>query len=69
MKLLNNQEELIVRLNKLGMIGMADDLRNQLENEGVYSQVSFVNRIDQMVSCQEVYSANKMNFRIFWSTI
>ena len=64
MKLLNNQEELIVRLNKLGMIGMADDLRNQLENEGVYSQVSFVNRIDQMVSCQEVYSANRKYNRL-----
>ena len=31
MKLLKQQEELIVKLNKLGMFGMADDLRNQFD--------------------------------------
>jgi DNA replication protein DnaC len=64
MKLLKQQEELIVKLNKLGMLGMADDLRNQFENEEIYSQVSFINRIEQLVSCQEAFSANRKYTRL-----
>lgn len=59
MKLDKRNEQLIDSLKNLKLHGMAEDLKNQFENEGLYSTVTFSNRLEQMINKQLSYVAER----------
>ncbi len=59
MKLDKRNEQLIDSLKNLKLHGMAEDLKNQFENEGLYSTVTFSNRLEQMINKQLAYAAER----------
>lgn len=59
MKLDKKQESILDSLKSLKLYGMANDLENQFINEGVYSTVTFVNRIEQMIQNQISYTLER----------
>ncbi len=59
MKLNKKQINLIDELKGLKLYGMAEDLENQFINEGVYSAVTFITRIEQMINKQVSYSLER----------
>lgn len=59
MKLDKRNEQLIDSLKNLKLHGMTEDLKNQFENEGLYSTVTFSNRLEQMINKQLAYAAER----------
>lgn len=64
MKLSNEQNNVVKALTELGLSGMAEGAANQFNNEGVYSDFTFTQRLQDLIDREEAHKNTQRYNRI-----